>query len=107
MVAKTFDKERDFDLSERYDALIERLTQIDYGTIPASVVLQTIAGILVKQVGKKEILKLNRKKFIDAWEPMCDAVERADLPRLNGFRVSRKPRACVLSTEEIATPLLT
>lgn len=87
MVAKTFDKDRDFDLSEKYDALIERLMQIDYGTIPASVILQTIAGILVNQVGKKEILKLNRKKFIDTWEPMCEAVERAAEYFRNAYRI--------------------
>jgi len=87
MVAKTFDKDRDFDLAVKYDALIERLAQIDYGTIPASVILQSIAAILVKQLGKKEILKLKRKDFINAWISMCESVERAAEYFRNAYRI--------------------
>jgi len=34
MVAKTFDSDRDFDLAEEYEALVERLRSVDYDTIP-------------------------------------------------------------------------
>ncbi|MGD9857023.1 MAG: DUF262 domain-containing protein, partial [Planctomycetaceae bacterium] len=44
MVAKTFDNKRQFDLAERYQLLISRLNEIDYGTIPASAVLQAVAA---------------------------------------------------------------
>lgn len=41
MVAKTFDQAKDFDLAEKYAELIRRLSDVDYGTIPSAVVLQT------------------------------------------------------------------
>lgn len=77
MVAKTFDAERDFDLSERYDKLIESLSQVDYDTIPDSTVLQTVSICLVKECSKKHILKLDKQKFIDIWDNVIDAIERA------------------------------
>ena len=77
MVAKTFDAERDFDLSERYDKLIESLSQVDYDTIPDSTVLQTVSVCLVKECSKKHILKLDKQKFIDIWNNVIDAIERA------------------------------
>ena len=77
MVAKTFDVERNFDLSEKYDELIERLSQVDYETIPDSTVLQTVSICLVKECSKKDILKLDKQNFIDIWDSTVDAIERA------------------------------
>jgi hypothetical protein len=58
MVAKTFDNTRDFDLADRYDALVAMLSKIGYGTIPRAVVLQAVSAVLEKAVGRKEILRL-------------------------------------------------
>lgn len=77
MVAKTFDQARGFDLAEQYDLLIENLTEVDYGTIPSAVVLQTVAALLAKDVRRKVILGLNRAPFIDIWPKAVDALERA------------------------------
>jgi hypothetical protein len=74
MVAKTFDVDRDFDLAEKYDELVASLDDAGYSTVPSAVVLQAIAAILGKQVGKKEILRLPKKDFIDAWPAMVDAL---------------------------------
>lgn len=87
MVAKTFDKGRDFDLAEKYDELIEDLTEIDYGTIPSAVVLQSVAGILTKEVRKKEILALDRKRFIDVWPKAVEAIEAAAEYFRNYYRI--------------------
>jgi hypothetical protein len=87
MVAKTFDPDRDFDLAERYDALIEDLAGINYGTIPSAVVLQTVAAILAKDVRKKVILGLNRSAFIDVWPKAVDALERAVEYFRNTYRI--------------------
>lgn len=87
MVAKTFDNKRQFDLAERYQLLISRLNEIDYGTIPASAVLQAVAAILVKSIGKKEILRLEKAKFIDAWEDVVEAIERAAEYFRNAYRI--------------------
>jgi len=87
MVAKTFDNKRDFDLAERFEKLTEKLSDIDYGTIPASVVLQSVAAVLVKAVGKREILRLNKTHFIDAWDKVVEALERAAEYFRNTYRI--------------------
>lgn len=77
MVAKTYDAERDFDLSEQYDKLIDSLSQVDYETISDATVLQTVSVCLVKECSKKHILKLDKQQFIDIWDDVVDAIERA------------------------------
>ena len=77
MVAKTFDKEADFDLSEKYNKLIEKLVDINYETIPDSTVLQTVSVLLTKACTKKQILKLDKEKFINIWDKAEDAIIRA------------------------------
>ncbi len=87
MVAKTFDKDRNFDLAERYAALVEHLSEIDYGTVPSAVVLQAVAAILTKEVRKKEILALDRRKFIDVWPRAVEAIEGAAEYFRNVYRI--------------------
>lgn len=77
MVAKTFDAERDFDLLEKYDELIDSLSNVDYETISDATVLQTVSVCLVKECSKKQILKLDKQKFINIWDDVVDAIERA------------------------------
>lgn len=77
MVAKTFDAEMDFDLSEKYEELVENLSNVDYETISDATVLQTVSVCLVKECSKKHILKLDKKEFINAWDKVVDAIERA------------------------------
>lgn len=77
MVAKTYDAARNFDLSEKYEELIGRLETVNYETISSSTVLQAVSVCLVKECSKKQILKLDRKKFIDVWDDVIDAFERA------------------------------
>ena len=77
MVAKTFDVEKNFDLSERYDKLIDTLVQVDYETISDATVLQTVSLCLVKECSKKNILKLDKQQFIDIWDDVIDSIERA------------------------------
>ncbi|MBU4445313.1 DUF262 domain-containing protein [bacterium] len=77
MVAKTFDIERNFDLSESYDDLIVELERVDYETISEATVLRTASVILTKECSKKVILNLNKFEFIDIWPKIVDAIERA------------------------------
>jgi len=76
MVAKTFDYERDFDLSEKYQELIDNLKPLDYETISDATVLQTVAIILSGECKRQVILKLDKTKFIDTWDDAVDAIER-------------------------------
>ena len=77
MVAKTFDAERKFDLSEKFQELIERLRPLNYETISDATVLQCISIFIKKDCTRKEILKLNKSEFIDAWEKGIGAIEAA------------------------------
>ena len=67
----------DFDLSEKYEELVENLSNVDYETISDATVLQTVSVCLVKECSKKHILKLDKKEFINAWDKVVDAIERA------------------------------
>lgn len=75
MVAKTFDSKADFDLAEKVDELKSELEDVGYGTVPESVVLQTISILLVKECRKRDILKLPRKQIIDIWPDAIDAIK--------------------------------
>lgn len=74
MVAKTFDSRRCFDLADEYDKLTNQLQQVSYETLPPATILQTVSAILVKECSKKEILRLEKRKFIDAWPEALDAI---------------------------------
>lgn len=77
MVAKTFDAERNFDLSEKYRELVENLRPLNYETLSDATVLQCISTFLSGECTKKRILKLDKNDFIDCWERGTDAIERA------------------------------
>ncbi len=77
MVAKTFDAQKEFDLSLKYEELIERLSTVNYETISSATILQSVAVCLVKECSKKHILKLPKDEFIDIWDSVVIAIESA------------------------------
>ncbi|MEM7815041.1 MAG: DUF262 domain-containing protein [Candidatus Aenigmatarchaeota archaeon] len=77
MAAKTYDYDKDFDLSQKFDELIDTLKEVNYETIPASVVLQVISLILTKECKRKIILNLDKEKFIETWNDAIDAIKSA------------------------------
>jgi hypothetical protein len=77
MVAKTFDYDKDFDLSEKFNELIDDLRPLNYETISDATVLQCISIILSNECHKKAILELSKERFIDIWADAVDAIERA------------------------------
>jgi len=77
MVAKTYDHEKNFDLAEKFDQLVDTLKKVDYETISNATVLQIAALILTKECKRKIILNLNKEKFIELWGKVTDAVESA------------------------------
>jgi len=90
MVAKTYDAVREFDLSEKYDELKEELGNSHYDTIPSATVLQVVAILLEKDCTRKQILKLEKQKFIDIWDEAIDCIKRSvDFFRSYGVSVSR------------------
>ena len=77
MVAKTYDAARNFDLSEKYEELLDRLESVNYETISDSTVLQAVSVCMVKECAKKHILKLDKDLFISIWDSVIDAFEKA------------------------------
>ncbi|MBN1313811.1 MAG: DUF262 domain-containing protein [Anaerolineales bacterium] len=80
MVAKTYDQEQKFDLGYEYDWLIKNdgsdkdLEDADFDTIPSSTVLQCVAANLIKQVRRRDILKLDKQQFIRSWPIVKDGI---------------------------------
>lgn len=80
MVAKTYDEKRNFDLLEKYNNLINSsnsekdLESVGYETIPDTTVLQCISAYMVKQVRRRDILKLNKAKFLNSWDTVKDGI---------------------------------
>ncbi len=77
MVAKTYDAERNFDLAEKFNQLIDNLRPLNYETLSDATVLQTVSMILTNECTRKQILRLEKKGFIDIWETASDSIERA------------------------------
>ncbi len=77
MVAKTYDHEKDFDLAEKFDELIDELEEAGYETISPSPILQLVSMILVRDCRRSTILKLPKEKFIDVWNEAMDAIRDA------------------------------
>lgn len=101
MVAKTYDMEKDFDLSEKFDRLLAELDDVEYGTISASTVLQTIAVMLVKDCTKKRILKLDKAAFIQIWDDAESAIKAA----VDYFRTTyRIPASQLLPYDPLIVP---
>jgi hypothetical protein len=77
MVARTYNEKLNFDLSEKFDALISSLTPLDYETISDATILQLISLTLANDCKKQTILKLGKADFIDTWPKASDGIERA------------------------------
>jgi len=76
MAAKTFDHEKNFDLSEKFQELIDNLKPFNYETISDATVLQTVSMILSKECKRQVILQLNKDEFIGIWEQTMDSIKR-------------------------------
>ena len=83
IVAKTFDEKKQFDFAREYDLLIDNngtgkdLEDAGYDTIPHASVLQCVSAYLCKQIRRKDILKLEKSKFIKSWPVVKDGIFHA------------------------------
>ena len=72
MVAKTYDPAKGFDLAEAYARLVDDpagrdLEGAGYETIGEDVVLQCVSAVLAKSTLRKDVLRLDKAAFIEAW----------------------------------------
>ncbi|OTG99957.1 DUF262 domain-containing protein [Acinetobacter sp. ANC 4973] len=77
MVAKTFDSEKEFDLSEKFQNLVSTLKNVEYDTISDATVLQIVSLIITKECNRKNILRLEKTQFINIWDNVVKAIEAA------------------------------
>jgi hypothetical protein len=77
MVAKTFDSEKEFDLSEKFQNLVATLKNVEYDTISDATVLQIVSLIITKECNRKNILRLEKVQFINIWDNVVKAIEAA------------------------------
>lgn len=97
MVAKTYDEDQDFDLASRYEELIAKedegkdLKSAGYDTVPPVTVLQCVAAHIGQEIRRKDILKLDKDRFIESWDTVKDGLfATVDYLRSNlGIPVSR------------------
>jgi hypothetical protein len=87
MVAKTFDHERQFDLAEKFQELLDNLKPFNYETISDATVLQIVSIILSKECKRQVILGLDRDDFINVWDKAKDAIERTVEYFRNCYRI--------------------
>lgn len=80
MVAKTYNLEKNFDLSIEYELLLDSkgngkdLEDAHYDTIPSMTILQCMSAYMVKHIKRSDILKLKKQKFIDNWPVAKDGI---------------------------------
>lgn len=80
MVAKTYDEQREFDLSKKFSELVHGgkgkkcLEDSKFDTISGILVIQCISAILNGEVKRKDILQIEKNNFINTWEIMQEAL---------------------------------
>jgi hypothetical protein len=103
MSAKTYDEEQDFDMEERYQNLLEELSESKYNTISSSVILFIISLILSKnkECKRKVILQLDKQAIIDVWDDAILALKES----IDYFRsVYRIPVSAILPYDSLLVP---
>lgn len=90
MVAKTYDHQKNFDLYDKFQELIDDLEPSKYDTISSANVLQLISLLIKRECKRKTILKLDKDEFIDTWGKAVNAIKcSVDFFRSYGIPVSR------------------
>lgn len=87
MVAKTFDHEKQFDLAEKFQELVDNLKPFDYETISDATVLQVVSIILSKECKRQVILGLDKNDFVNTWDKAKDSIERTVEYFKNYYRI--------------------
>ncbi len=77
MVAKTFDPQKNFDLAEKHEELMQDLSGADYGTLPDITILQIVSAIVKKECATRDILGLKKTEFIDNWDLATSSLKEA------------------------------
>jgi len=103
MSAKTYDEEQNFDMEDKFQKLMEELTERKYNSISSSVILNILSLILSKnkECKRKTILQLEKQKIIDNWDDVISALKES----IDYFRsVYRIPVSAILPYDSLLVP---
>lgn len=104
MSAKTYDENAGFDMEEKFQKLLEKLSDVKkYDTISSSVILSTLSLVVSpsKECKRKIILQLDKQKIIDAWDGVISALEES----IEYFHsVYRIPVSAILPYDALLVP---
>lgn len=103
MSAKTYDEELDFDMEDRFQKLLEELSERKYNTISSTVILNVLSLILSKnkECKRKVILQLDKQEIIDVWDDVISSIKET----IDYFRsVYRIPVSAILPYDSLLVP---
>jgi len=103
MSAKTYDEEQDFDMEDKFQKLMDELSECKYNSISSSVILSTLSLVLSKkkECKRKTILQLEKQKIIDTWDNVISALKSS----IDYFRsVYRIPVSGILPYDSLLVP---
>jgi hypothetical protein len=103
MSAKTYDEEKNFDMEERYQNLMDELSERKYNSISSSVILSILSLVLSKnkECKRKTILALDKQNIIDTWDEVISALKDS----IDYFRsVYRIPVSAILPYDSLLVP---
>ena len=103
MSAKTYDEEQDFDMVDKFQKLMDELSECKYNSISSSVILSTLSLVLSKkkECKRKTILQLKKQKIIDIWDNVISALKSS----IDYFRsVYRIPVSGILPYDSLLVP---
>ncbi len=103
MSAKTYDEELDFDMEDRFQKLLEELSERKYNTISSTVILNVLSLILSKnkECKRKVILQLDKQEIIDVWDGVISSIKDT----IDYFRsVYRIPVSAILPYDSLLVP---
>ncbi len=77
MVAKTWDEASGFDLNEKVTALSKELAEVGFGGLDHTILMQTVAAVAIQGIKSRDILAMDKSKFIASWPLAATAIKHA------------------------------
>lgn len=77
MVAKTWDEEKKFDLSEKVDGLNKELAEVGFGGIDHTILMQAVSALAIGSIKARDILDMDKQTFIATWPSAVIAIKHA------------------------------
>lgn len=103
MSAKTYDEQQNFDMTDKFQKLMDELSESKYDSISSSVILSTLSLVLSKnkECKRKTILQLDKQEIIDVWDDIISSLKDS----IDYFRsVYRIPVSAIIPYDSMLVP---